>query len=67
LSSLINWIVRKIMSVFGVTFAAETSMLSAHEEIRGAVDLLHREGSVVKADGTGWAACSIWANSKCRM
>ena len=25
-------------------------MLSAHEELRGAVDLLHREGSVVKAD-----------------
>ncbi|MBV6648506.1 MAG: HlyC/CorC family transporter [Hoeflea sp.] len=50
LSSFINWIVRKIMSVFGVTFASETSMLSAHEEIRGAVDLLHREGSVVKAD-----------------
>ena len=50
LSSFINWIVRKIMSVFGVTFASETSMLSAHEEIRGAVDLLHREGSVIKAD-----------------
>jgi Mg2+/Co2+ transporter CorB len=50
LSSVINWIVRKIMALFGVTFAAETSMLTAHEEIRGAVDLLHREGSVVKAD-----------------
>jgi Mg2+/Co2+ transporter CorB len=66
LSSLINWIVRKIMSLFGVTFAAETSMLTAHEEIRGAVDLLHREGSVVKADVTGWAVCSTWANWKCR-
>jgi len=50
MSSFINWIVRKIMAVFGVTFASETSMLSAHEEIRGAVDLLHREGSVIKAD-----------------
>ena len=50
LSSFINWIVRNIMALFGVTFASETSMLSAHEEIRGAVDLLHREGSVVKAD-----------------
>ncbi|MEQ8481236.1 MAG: HlyC/CorC family transporter [Hoeflea sp.] len=50
LSSFINWIVRKIMLVFGITFASEASMLSAHEEIRGAVDLLHREGSVVKAD-----------------
>ncbi|MEM5492733.1 HlyC/CorC family transporter [Hoeflea sp. AS16] len=50
LSSFVNWIVRNIMSLFGVTFASETSMLSAHEEIRGAVDLLHREGSVIKAD-----------------
>ena len=50
LSSFVNWIVRHIMSLFGVTFASETSMLSAHEEIRGAVDLAHREGSVVKAD-----------------
>lgn len=50
LSSFINWFVRKIMALFGVTFAAETSMLSAHEEIRGAVDLLHREGSVIKDD-----------------
>lgn len=50
MSSFINWIVRNIMSIFGVTFASETSMLSAHEEIRGAVDLLHREGSVIKAD-----------------
>lgn len=50
LSSFVNWIVRHIMSLFGITFASETSMLSAHEEIRGAVDLAHREGSVVKAD-----------------
>lgn len=50
MSSFINWIVRHIMALFGVTFASETSMLSAHEEIRGAVDLLHREGSVIKAD-----------------
>lgn len=50
LSSFINWIVRKIMALFGVTFASETSMLTAHEEIRGAVDLLHREGSVAKTD-----------------
>lgn len=49
-SSVVNWLVRHIMALFGVTFSSETSMLTAHEEIRGAVDLLHREGSVVKAD-----------------
>ncbi|MCO6188145.1 HlyC/CorC family transporter [Rhizobium sp. L1K21] len=50
LSSVVNWLVRKILGIFGFTLASDTSMLSAHEEIRGAVDLLHREGSVVKAD-----------------
>ena len=48
LSTVVNGIVRRILKLFGVTFS--TSMLSAHDELRGAVDLLHREGSVVKAD-----------------
>ena len=48
LSTVVNGIVRRILNVFGVTFSA--SMLTAHEELRGAVDLLHREGSVIKAD-----------------
>ncbi|WP_099865709.1 HlyC/CorC family transporter [Pararhizobium haloflavum] len=50
LSTAVNWIVRRILALFGVTLSAESSMLTAHEELRGAVDLLHREGSVVKAD-----------------
>lgn len=50
LSTAVNWIVRRILGLFGVELTAGVSMLSAHEEIRGAVDLLHREGSVVKAD-----------------
>lgn len=50
LSSLVNWIVRKLLGIFGVSISGEASMLSAHEELRGAVALLHREGSVVKAD-----------------
>ena len=50
LSSGVNWLVRKILALFGVTLSAESSMLTAHEELRGAVDLLHREGSVVKDD-----------------
>lgn len=50
LSSLVNGIVRRILTLFGVNLAADMSMLSAHEELRGAVDLLHREGSVIKAD-----------------
>ena len=37
-------------ALFGINLSKEVSMLSAHEELRGAVDFLHREGSVVKAD-----------------
>ncbi|WP_454289220.1 HlyC/CorC family transporter [Rhizobium arsenicireducens] len=50
LSSLVNLIVRSMLAIFGLSLSKEAPMLSAHEELRGAVDLLHREGSVVKAD-----------------
>lgn len=50
LSSGVNWIVRQLLSALGITLSTDTSMLSAHEELRGAVALLHREGSVIKAD-----------------
>ena len=50
ISSGVNFLVRMLLGMFGVTLSRETSMLSGTEEIRGAVDLLHREGSVVKAD-----------------
>jgi Mg2+/Co2+ transporter CorB len=50
ISAAINWLVRAILALFGVKLSSEVSMLTAHEEIRGAVDFLHKEGSVVKAD-----------------
>ncbi|WP_136658277.1 HlyC/CorC family transporter [Nitratireductor sp. XY-223] len=50
LSIAVNAIVRRLLSLLGVTLSTETSMLSAQEELRGAVALLHREGSVIKAD-----------------
>ena len=49
-SSLVNWIVRRILGLFGINLSSEMPMLTAHEELRGAVDFLHREGSVIKAD-----------------
>ncbi|HWU63267.1 MAG TPA: HlyC/CorC family transporter [Ensifer sp.] len=49
-SAAVNWLVRGIMGLFGVKLSSEVSMLTAHEELRGAVDYLHKEGSVVKAD-----------------
>ncbi|MBW8640588.1 HlyC/CorC family transporter [Hoeflea sp. WL0058] len=50
LSTGVNWIVRNLLAALGVEFSSDRSMLSAHEEIRGAVALLHQEGSVIKAD-----------------
>ncbi|MBX9453793.1 HlyC/CorC family transporter [Neoaquamicrobium sediminum] len=50
LSTGANWIVRHLLSLFGVSLARDDSMLSAHEELRGTVAVLHREGSVVKQD-----------------
>jgi Mg2+/Co2+ transporter CorB len=50
LSTMANWTVRKLLSVFGVNLANNEFMLSAHEELRGTVAVLHREGSVVKQD-----------------
>ena len=49
-SSMVNVIVRYILGLFGVKLSSEVSMLTAHEELRGAVDLLHKEGSFIKAD-----------------
>ncbi|MCP4317346.1 MAG: HlyC/CorC family transporter [Hyphomicrobiales bacterium] len=49
-STAVNAIVRRLLGLLGITLSTESSMLSAHEELRGAVALLHREGSVIKAD-----------------
>jgi Mg2+/Co2+ transporter CorB len=42
--ALVNWLLRRFGAV------AEESILSPHDELRGAVDLLHREGGVEKHD-----------------
>jgi Mg2+/Co2+ transporter CorB len=46
----IEWLVRKLLRLLGVRIGEEQSILAPHEEIRGTVDLLHREGSVEKLD-----------------
>jgi Mg2+/Co2+ transporter CorB len=50
---LLIWIeglVRFILKLFGVKMGTDQAFLSAHEELRGQVDLLHQEGSVEKHD-----------------
>ena len=46
----IEWVVRQILRLIGIGSAEDASILPAHEEIRGTVDLLHREGTVGKHD-----------------
>jgi len=46
----IEGIVRFILRMFGVKMGTDQAFLSAHEELRGQVDLLHKEGSVEKQD-----------------
>ncbi len=46
----IEALVRWILSLVGIRVGEHLPILSAHEELRGAVDLLHREGGVEKLD-----------------
>ena len=46
----VQWIVRGVLHLFGHDAARGRSILSPEDEIRGQVDLLHAEGSVVKAE-----------------
>ncbi len=50
LTSAANGAVRLILAGFGVNLSQDEPMLSPHEEIRGTVAVLHREGSFVKQD-----------------
>jgi Mg2+/Co2+ transporter CorB len=46
----IEGLVRFILRIVGFKMGADQAFLSAHEELRGQVDLLHQEGSVEKQD-----------------
>jgi Mg2+/Co2+ transporter CorB len=46
----IEGLVRWILKMFGMRVGTDQAFLSAQEELRGAVDLLHHEGSVEKSD-----------------
>jgi len=50
LSSAANMIVRLLLAIFGINLSRDKPLLSAHEELRGTVEVLHREGGVVKQD-----------------
>lgn len=50
LAAIVDKIVRGLLALVGVRFGEGASILSGHEELRGAVEVLHEEGSVVKED-----------------
>jgi len=47
---VVQIIVRQVLSLFGVNLDEKIAVLSAHEEIRGAINLHHLEGGVIKDD-----------------
>ena len=46
----VEWLVKLLLRLFGAKAGESPSILSPHEELRGTVDLLHREGGVERAD-----------------
>lgn len=49
-TAAVQFIVRHTFRVFGLNVDDSQQVLSAHEELRGAINLHHHEGSVVKID-----------------
>ena len=49
LAKIVGWLVRKILKLVGMPIGND-DLLTAHEELRGAVEMLHRDGSVIKDD-----------------
>jgi Mg2+/Co2+ transporter CorB len=46
----VDWFVRAFLKLFGVDASQQRSILSGHEELKSAVDLLHEEGGVARSD-----------------
>jgi Mg2+/Co2+ transporter CorB len=46
--SAMQWIVRHTLRLFGASISDDAEVLSAHEELRGAIDLYHKAGGMVK-------------------
>jgi Mg2+/Co2+ transporter CorB len=46
----VGWIVRWLLCLFGMRVGESEPIISPHEELRGTVDLLHREGGVERLD-----------------
>ncbi|HUU24164.1 MAG TPA: HlyC/CorC family transporter [Methyloceanibacter sp.] len=49
-TAALQFLVRHTLRLFGTNIDDDADVLSAHEEIRGAIELHHKEGGVVKHD-----------------
>ena len=49
-TKVVSWIVRRILRLVGIDLDENSNPLSGHDELRGTVDVLNREGSVAKDD-----------------
>jgi Mg2+/Co2+ transporter CorB len=47
-TAAMQWIVRHTLRLFGASISDDVQVLSAHEELRGAIDLYHKAGGMVK-------------------
>ena len=47
-TAAMQWVVRHTLRLFGASIADDAEVLSAHEELRGAIDLYHKTGGMVK-------------------
>ena len=47
---VVEYIVKKTLMLFGVDTSNVDGILSAHDELRGAIDLHHKEGTFIKKD-----------------
>lgn len=50
ITTAVQIVVRGLLRLIGATVGKDTAVLSAHEELRGAIALHHQEGGVVKHD-----------------
>jgi magnesium and cobalt exporter, CNNM family len=46
----VEWVVKRVLRLAGMRVGESESILTPHEELRGTVDLLHREGGVERLD-----------------
>jgi len=49
-TAALQFLVRHTLRLFGSSITDDADVLSAHEELRGAIELHHKEGGVVKGD-----------------